>query len=512
MQVGNATNITVSASDPSGVDAVWAELTLPDLTSETLVLENGVPHEYNANLEGTYNIDIYANDTMGNTGHVSDTFSASSGVPPQENVTNVTLNIGAVDFNGTPTEFTLTLYQNGIQSGMFSSSNGSVSAVVESGVYDMEMDSWDSDLILTMSISITSDITETVGLDKSVIPEPGYVLTYGVDIPLAMDSATVSLAYLDALFTDESGIAVFVCDSWSFQNQSCAGTWSQVNATQDASANTMTVSLSSPGSYGFSLKQSAFCGDGVCGNGETPDSCPDDCVCQNGDTRACGTSDVPPCSKGTQTCSDGQWGPCVGANEPGTEICNMIDDDCDGIVDNILGGSTPETTGCRCVGGAAPLEEEDCNNIDDDCDGQIDEGLQRQCGTDAGVCEFGLSTCAAGNWGPCIGGVEPFSEEICGNSLDDDCDGQVDEGCLGLSAGQGAGQPAGGFPWSVVFIVIAVILVALVGFILYRRLAGRGPDPWKELEEKYSGAAAAGPPGEKPATTWEELERKYRKK
>ena len=46
---------------------------------------------------------------------------------------------------------------------------------------------------------------------------------------------------------------------------------------------------------------------------------------------------------------------------------------------------------------------------------------------DVGPCRGGQRTCdASGNWGSCVGEVLP-GQELCGNGLDDNCSGQVDE-------------------------------------------------------------------------------------
>jgi MYXO-CTERM domain-containing protein len=103
-----------------------------------------------------------------------------------------------------------------------------------------------------------------------------------------------------------------------------------------------------------------------------------------------------------------QGGACV--ITPLTEVCNNLDDDCDGKVDENL-------TNCTC----AP-QGEICDNMDQDCDTRIDEGVTRPCGV--GVC-LGTQTCAAGAFGQCLNGGNPVqtpTTEVC-NGLDDDCDG-----------------------------------------------------------------------------------------
>ena len=59
------------------------------------------------------------------------------------------------------------------------------------------------------------------------------------------------------------------------------------------------------------------------------------------------------------------------------------------------------------------------------------EGERRECGSDIGICKPGRSICKDGEWVECVGSEGPISEtEVCGNGLDDNCDGEVDEGCF----------------------------------------------------------------------------------
>jgi serine protease len=94
------------------------------------------------------------------------------------------------------------------------------------------------------------------------------------------------------------------------------------------------------------------------------------------------------------------------AERPG----NGADDDCDGEVD--------EEAPC------APVAER-CNGADDDCDGQVDEDLGAlRCGV--GACARSVQACQGGRAGRCEPGAA--RAELPRNEIDDDCDGQVDEG------------------------------------------------------------------------------------
>jgi hypothetical protein len=96
----------------------------------------------------------------------------------------------------------------------------------------------------------------------------------------------------------------------------------------------------------------------------------------------CG-SDVGECSPGIRRCQpDGFFGPCEGDVPPRDELCNDLDDDCDGAFDEDFGigqacdGADADAcaddvmTCSGCTLGTDLLET--CNGMDDDCDGIID--------------------------------------------------------------------------------------------------------------------------------------------
>ncbi|OGZ27290.1 MAG: hypothetical protein A2365_01080, partial [Candidatus Nealsonbacteria bacterium RIFOXYB1_FULL_40_15] len=61
---------------------------------------------------------------------------------------------------------------------------------------------------------------------------------------------------------------------------------------------------------------------------------------------------------------------------------------------------------------------------------ECSSGQTQSCSTGLlGICSYGTKTCSStGSWGPCVQNAQP-SEEICGDTLDNDCDGQADENC-----------------------------------------------------------------------------------
>ncbi len=200
-----------------------------------------------------------------------------------------------------------------------------------------------------------------------------------------------------------------------------------------------------------------------------------------------GTSGVGLCHGGLRSCvrnGDGSYGftACTGQVTPQAEVCNGLDDDCDGAPDEELvrscydgdASTVDPATGvprgackagvqacsdgswgsCRpCTSAEAQLNPppaecqvlprpDDCScaecgggGQDWNCDGQIAQctacapAAVRACYTGpagtagVGVCLAGTQTCdAAGNWATCQGQQLPQAE-VCNNAVDEDCNG-----------------------------------------------------------------------------------------
>jgi hypothetical protein len=165
-----------------------------------------------------------------------------------------------------------------------------------------------------------------------------------------------------------------------------------------------------------------------------------------------GTADIGLCASGTRTCAGGSFGNCVGQVTPSTDVCDGLDNDCDGTPDdgNPGGGISCNTglsgvcaggqTSCvggsvDCVGTVSPgSRSEICDSIDNDCDGSTDEGfpgLGQSCNSGQGICARpGVVVCASNTSAPPICNAvagTPNPAETC-DYVDDDCDGSTDEG------------------------------------------------------------------------------------
>jgi hypothetical protein len=177
------------------------------------------------------------------------------------------------------------------------------------------------------------------------------------------------------------------------------------------------------------------CTPGTAGT-ETCNSLDDDCDARTdegfGEAVTCG---VGACERTVSDCAGGTTMTCT-PGTPGVEVCNGIDDDCDGTVDDNLGTTTCGLGRCvatapTCLAGGPGLctpntgaaRAETCDNVDDDCDGVPDDGIpDLTCGL--GACARSATACVAGVPQTCTPGTP--SAEICGDAIDQDCNGVVE--------------------------------------------------------------------------------------
>jgi hypothetical protein len=195
--------------------------------------------------------------------------------------------------------------------------------------------------------------------------------------------------------------------------------------------------------------------DGKAMNGAT-------CTCTPGDVQKCSTdsagqaitwptgSPVGVCKYGAQTClANGTWGSCTGAVTPAQESCNHLDDDCNGVVDD---GPAPDNVPFDAVYWAYDgdddlhgLMKSDQYQLVHACIFNPPNQAPPACtnGSFAG-CTMGSTAaqcCPPTKWKTATSiplddcndedpSANPLGTEVCGNMLDDNCDGMVDEGCV----------------------------------------------------------------------------------
>ena len=138
-------------------------------------------------------------------------------------------------------------------------------------------------------------------------------------------------------------------------------------------------------------------------------------ACYEGPTGSLGPGRA--CKSGTRKCDpSGVLTACEGQVLPGMEVCNALDDDCNGRIDD-LAGNEPVIADLSEAGLDPPIEA----------------GVQCYVNGAQGLCAAGHYGCNSMGKKDCValisvdpdGGTSPYTE-VC-NTLDDDCNGTVDD-------------------------------------------------------------------------------------
>ncbi|MBM4388788.1 MAG: hypothetical protein FJ088_13685 [Deltaproteobacteria bacterium] len=173
--------------------------------------------------------------------------------------------------------------------------------------------------------------------------------------------------------------------------------------------------------------------------------------------------------------------------EEDEKSCDGLDNDCDGDTDEGFKiGEECEVGYGECGASGVRICSQDgknvvchvpeikkpspelCDGLDNDCDGVADNGfpIGEQCVSGTGICKVTGKYVCSGNGATveCSTKALDPSSELCGDLLDNDCDGFTDEEDCGIEGegGEGGCRASGGSRHLSPFIVITFLTIAAI--------------------------------------------------